>query len=105
YEITDDMVQERVDLEVSAYDEEIEVDRASQEGDVVYIDLTSAVAGDAESEYAESTYITLGDEEYGADFDQELLGASAGDTLEFSITFGDDIWMEDWMGQTVDFTV
>ena len=105
YVITDDMVQERVDLEVSAYDEEIEVDRASQEGDVVYIDLTSAVAGDAESEYAESTYITLGDEEYGADFDQELLGASAGDTLEFSITFGDDIWMEDWMGQTVDFTV
>ncbi|HIR75832.1 MAG TPA: hypothetical protein IAB97_02830 [Candidatus Choladousia intestinipullorum] len=105
YEITDDMVQERVDLEVSAYDEEIEVDRASQEGDVVYIDLTSTVGGDAESEYTESTYITLGDEEYGAEFDQELLGASAGDTLEFSITFGDDIWMEDWMGQTVDFSV
>lgn len=105
YEITDDMVQERVDLEVSAYDEEIEVDRASQEGDVIYIDLTSTVSGDAESEYTESTYITLGDEEYGAEFDQELLGASAGDTLEFSITFGDDIWMEDWMGQTVDFSV
>ena len=31
YEITDDMVQERVDLEVSAYDEEIEVDRARKE--------------------------------------------------------------------------
>lgn len=105
YEITDDMVAERVDLEVSAYDEEVDVDRTSQEGDVIYLDLTSTIGGDPDSEYEESTYLTLGDEEYGADFDQELLGASAGDTLEFSITFGDDIWMEEWMDQTVDFNV
>lgn len=105
YEVTDDMIAERIDMEVSAYSEETEVDRESKAGDIIYADITSTVQGDDDSEYTESTYITLGDEEYGAEFDEKMTGVSAGDTQEFSITFDDDIWMEEWMGQTVDFKV
>lgn len=105
YEATDDIVKDRIDMEVSSYSEEKEVDRESKAGDVIYADITSSVQGDADSEYTESTYITLGDEEYGPEFDKEMTGVSTGDTLEFSVAFDDDIWMEDWMGQTVDFKV
>lgn len=105
YEVTDDIVKDRIDMEVSSYSEEKEVDRESKAGDVIYADITSSVQGDADSEYTESTYITLGDEEYGPEFDKEMTGVSTGDTLEFSVAFDDDIWMEDWMGQTVDFKV
>lgn len=105
YEVTDDMIAERIDSELSAYSEEKEVDRESRAGDIIYADITSAVQGDDDSEYTESTYITLGDEEYGAEFDENMTGVSTGDTQEFSITFDDDIWMEEWMGQTVDFKV
>lgn len=105
YKVTDDMIAERIDTELSAYSEEKEVDRQSKSGDIIYADITSTVQGDDDSEYTESTYITLGDEEYGAEFDEKMTGVSAGDTQEFSITFDDDIWMEEWMGQTVDFKV
>lgn len=105
YEVTDDIVKDRIDMEVSSYSEEKEVDRESKAGDVIYADITSSVQGEADSEYTESTYITLGDEEYGPEFDKEMTGVSTGDTLEFSVAFDDDIWMEDWMGQTVDFKV
>ena len=105
YEITDEMVQERIDMELSMYSQETEVDRKSQAGDVVYADITSTIQGDPDSEYTESTYITLGDEEYGADFDKELTGVSSGDKLSFSVSFDEDIWMEEWINQTVDFDV
>ncbi len=95
YKVTDDMIAERIDTELSAYSEEKEVDRQSKSGDIIYADITSTVQGDDDSEYTESTYITLGDEEYGAEFDEKMTGVSAGDTQEFSITFDDDIGDDD----------
>lgn len=100
YEVTDDMIQAQIDEELEFNSEEVETDRASKDGDVIYLDLTSTVNGE---ETTESTYFYLGSQEYGAEFDEQLIGLFAGDTMEFSITFGDDIWMEEWMNQTVDF--
>lgn len=105
YEITDDLVQERIQSELESYGEEIEVERAAAEGDIVYADVTSTVHGEPDTAYTESTYMTLGDEEYSADFDQELIGASAGDTLKFSCSFDSDTWMEEWANKSVDFEV
>lgn len=105
YDITDDMVQERIQSELEASSEEIEVERAAAEGDIVYADITSTVHGEPDSTYTESTYMTLGDEEYSADFDKELTGASAGDTLKFSCSFDSDTWMEEWANKSVDFEV
>lgn len=104
YDITDDMVQEsvRTDLQMSSI--ETEVERAAADGDTIYVNLTSTVEGSSDS-YTESTYFDLGIEEYGAAFDQELIGLSAGDTKTFSISFDDSAIMEEWMNQTVTFTV
>jgi trigger factor len=98
------MIQEQIDSELTYAAEENEVDRASESGDIVYVELTSSISGEEDSESMESTYFQLGDEEYGADFDQQLTGVTAGETQTFSITFGDDIWVDEWVGQTVDFT-
>jgi trigger factor len=104
YEVTDDFVQEQIDENLSAAADEIEVDRASQTGDIVYVDLTSSIQGEEDSESVESTYFMLGDEEYGEAFDEQLTGVSTGDTVTFSVTFDEDIWIDEWIDQTVDFT-
>lgn len=103
YEITDDLVQEEIDADLASYAEENETDRASVPGDVVYTDMTYSIEGEDDSEATESTFFTVGEEEFGADFDKEITGVSAGDTLSFSITFDDDIWMDEWVDQTVNF--
>ncbi len=104
YEITDDMVQEEIQEELTDAGEEASTDAPSEDGDTVYLNLTSKVEGEDEDSEPEETFVTLGQEEYGADFDKELTGVSTGDTKEFSITFGDDIWEESWIGKKVDFT-
>lgn len=100
YEITDDMVQTQIEEELELYAEEIEVDRASADGDVIYLDLTSSVNGE---ETTESTYFYLGSQEYGEEFDKQLTGLSVGDSKTFSITFDDEIWIDEWADQTVEF--
>ncbi|MDO4322866.1 MAG: hypothetical protein Q4C61_10100 [Lachnospiraceae bacterium] len=105
YEITDDMVQERILSELEAYGEEVEVNRAAAEGDIIYADITSTIHGEPDTAFTESTYMTLGDEEYSADFDKKLLGASSGDTLKFTCSFDNDTWMDEWANKSVDFEV
>ena len=116
YTVSDEMVQERIQDELYTYSEEKEVEKAA-EGNIVYADVTSSVQGaksaedesgtegDEDSDNSESTYFTIGDEDYGEEFDQKLIGASAGDELSFSITYDDDSWYEEWANQTVDFQV
>jgi trigger factor len=105
YDITDDMVQEEIENELEYYGEEVEVDRAAAEGDIVYADVTSTVQGESDTAYTESTSVTLGYADYGADFDSNLIGASAGDTLKFTCSYDDDVWEETWANKSVDFEV
>lgn len=105
YEITDDMVSEAIDSELMYYTEEVPVDRAAQEGDIIYMTMTSSIQGQEASEVSEDTYLTLGYEEYGPEMDAQLLGMSAGESAEFSVTFDDTFWNPDWADQTVDFKI
>lgn len=104
YKITDELVQEMIDSDLQMSSIETDVDRAAATDDVIYVDLTYAVQGSSDST-TESTYFYLGMEEYGAEFDQALIGLSVGDTKEFSITFDDSAIMAEWMNETVDFEV
>ncbi len=104
YEITDEMVQERIDEERYMYSDEVEADKAV-EGSVVYADVTSSVQGSEGSENTESTFFTIGEEDYGEEFDAQLIGSSAGDELNFSISYDEDAWFDEWIGNTVDFDV
>ena len=104
YEITDDMVQDEIQGELEDASEEESTNAPSEDGNTIYMNLTATVDGE-EAADPEETFITLGQEEYGAEFDEKLTGVSTGDTLEFTITYGDDTWQEDWQGKTVDFSV
>ncbi|MCD7882676.1 MAG: hypothetical protein LUI87_03055 [Lachnospiraceae bacterium] len=107
YTITDDMVQELIEEELDLYREETEVDRAAESGDIIYLVLTATIDGSDDSS-EEQTFFSLGDAEYGEDFDEALIGASAEDELAFDITFAEDasdttFIDEEWNGQTVHF--
>lgn len=104
YTVTDEMVQDRIQDDLYAYSDENEVEKAA-EGNTVYADVSSSVSGSDSAEEPESTFFTIGDADYGEEFDQKLIGTSVGDELSFSITYGDDAWYDEWVDQTVDFQV
>ena len=103
YDITDEMVQEQIDAARQDAATEEEKSEPSTTGDIVYVTLKSSVKDVADSEDSEDTYFTIGDADYGEDFDTALTGVSAGDKKTFSIDFGDDFWIDTWAGHTVDF--
>lgn len=105
YDVTDEMVQERIQDELYTYSEENEVDHPAEEGNTVYVDVTASVSGSEDDAEPESTFFTIGDADYGEEFDQQLIGASSGDELSFSVSYGDDAWYDEWVDQTVDFQV
>lgn len=103
YDVTDDDVQDRIEELLNEASTETDIDTPAAEGNIVYVTLTSTT--DGVSTDPEDTYFTLGDMEYGEEFDQQLTGLKTGDTKTFQITFGDDIWIEDWLDKTVEFKV
>lgn len=95
YEITDDMVQDEIDSELSEASEEISTDKPSVEGDTVYFTMTYKVEGDdSQDGEEEDSSVILGQEDYGAEFDEKLTGVSAGDKLDFSISYDEDICLQ-----------
>ncbi|MCD7955896.1 MAG: hypothetical protein LUG93_09150 [Lachnospiraceae bacterium] len=107
YEITDEMVQETIEEELSGSTIETEVDRAAAMGDVVNLDLAYTVESTGESG-SMNTYFCLGDADYGEEFDEALVGVSAKDVVSFSITFSESdleetLIEEEWAGETVSF--
>ena len=103
YDITDEMVQEQIDAARQDAATEEEKSDPSTTGDIVYVTLKSSVKDVADSEESEDTYFTIGDADYGEDFDAALTGVSTGDEKTFSIDFDDDFWIDTWAGHTVDF--
>ncbi len=86
------------------YATEIDVTDGAADGDTILFDYTATVNGEAET--VEQMTIDLGYSEYGEAFDQHLVGCKAGDDLTFSVSFTeDDYVVENWIDETVDFTV
>ncbi len=104
YEISDEMVQQRIEEELETYAQEKEEERPAQEGDTVYGNVSYVIRDSEEEPYQEKDFfLTIGYEEYGAEFDEKVTGASKGDKLEFSISYSEDDEMIEWAGKTVDF--
>lgn len=105
YDITDELIQERIQSDLADASEEVEVDRAAAEGDVVYADVTSTIHGEPDTTSTESTYVTLGDAEYSEDFDNQIIGAKVNDLLTFTCSFDNDAFIDEWANKAVDFEV
>jgi trigger factor len=103
YEISDEDVDDEVNNLLSDYVQYEEKDTA-ENGDYVEVYMTGTIDGEVFVDYPEEegdTYdILLGYNEFGEEFDANLLGAAKGDTLSFSIT-GD----EDLAGMTADYNI
>lgn len=106
-EISDELVDARIEQNLQNVSEQQPVEgRGIQNGDIVYFDYTSTVNGKTPVD-GEGTdqMITIGSGEAVEGFDDGLLGASVGDTVNFSVDYPDDYWDVEYAGNTVDFTV
>ncbi|MCI5857598.1 MAG: hypothetical protein MR016_09610 [Agathobacter sp.] len=108
YEITDEDVDEEIDNLLNDYIQYTPKDSA-EDGDYVEVYMTAVADGNVLFEYPQEegdTYeILLGYNEFGAEFDEKLLGVSAGDELEFDVTYGQDYEDDVLAGQTVNYQI
>lgn len=82
------------------------VERAAQDGDVLLIDFEGLVDGKAfEGGKASDHMLELGGGQLIEGFEEQLGGASAGETREVKVTFPDDYQAEDLAGEDAVFTV
>lgn len=105
-EVTDDEVMASLNSSIGTdYYTEV-TDRPVQEGDVVNIDYTGKKDGKAFDGGTASGYdLTIGSNTFIDGFEDGLIGANTGDTLDLNLTFPDNYYSEDLAGQDVVFTV
>ena len=105
-EVTDDEVMASLNSSIGTdYYTEV-TDRPVQEGDVVNIDYTGKKDGQAFDGGTASGYdLTIGSNTFIDGFEDGLIGANTGDTLDLNLTFPDNYYSEDLAGQDVVFTV
>ena len=104
YTVTEDDVAEELDDRMYNYTYTEEVtDRPAASGDSITVDLEITVDGETQTMTDYET--ELGYEMLGSEFDAHVINTSIGDTVTFSQTFGEDDFMTDWAGKTVDFKV
>ena len=100
YEISEADIEEGIESLLYDYIEYKEVNRASKTGDIVNLSLIATLDEETLLEYSEDEgyEVYLGDEEFGAEFDEKLIGVSSGDTLSFSISYEEDSDITDFAG-------
>lgn len=105
-EVTDEDVENRIQSVLSQNQEEVEVDRAAEEGDVVNIDYTGYQNGEEfAGGSAEGEDLELGSGTMIDGFEDGLIGLKKGDTKELNLTFPEDYREAALAGQSVVFDV
>lgn len=107
YEVTEDDINERIEYLTYDYIEYNEVNRPSENGDCLTVNMTASINGEVILDYTdeEGYDIYLGYEEFGTDFDEKLTGVSTGDELSFTLTHDEDFSYSELAGSTVDYAV
>ncbi|MGD9694361.1 MAG: trigger factor [Thermoleophilia bacterium] len=82
------------------------VDRAAATGDFLVIDFDGSIAGRRlKSAGARDYSVELGGGRLLPEFERALTGASAGDSVTFPVSYGEDDQRDELRGRTVDYTV
>jgi trigger factor len=105
-----DVPQERIDEELERLREGFgslnPVERPAAEGDVAVIDYVGTLDGNAFAGGSDTdATIELGSGRFLPDFEEGLVGKSAGDEAEFEVSFPEDYGAEELAGQTAVFRV
>lgn len=105
-EVSEELIQTQIDSTVSFYAHEHEItDRGAKIGDTVKFSLTAEIDGAAAQDFAqEEGSMMLGFDSYGADADDALTGAKAGDVVTAEMTLPEDDRYGENAGKTVDMT-
>lgn len=86
--------------------EDVEVERAAQEGDKVVVDFAGRAEGEPfEGGTGEDMEFVVGQGQMIADFDQAVVAMSPGEDKTFEATFPEDYQSEALKGKTVEFDV
>ena len=106
YTVSEEDIDDAVEELLYDYIDYEEVDRPAKEGDYVLVSYFKAtIDGEVYEKYKEDDEyeIPLDGEYYGTDFDDQVIGASVGDELSFSVTYSDDFDDMDFAGNTVEY--
>lgn len=104
YKVTENALNQAIHEQLSDYIDYQTVERASRDGDVVETDYSISIDGELYDEDNDYNF-TLGEKEYGEEFDQKLTGVLAGDELDFSLEYSADYSDMDFAGQTANFKI
>jgi trigger factor len=105
-EVPDEAVQAELDRLREAFASLTPVGRAAASGDALLIDYRGTIDGEPfEGSEARDFMVELGREGLLPEFDEALIGASAGDELSVEVTFPDDHRPEELAAKTASFAV
>lgn len=108
YTVTDEDIQNRIDYDVSLFDEEIEKDESlpAEEGDVAWIDYVGRIDGkEFEGGSATDYNVQLGSGELIPGFEDAIIGHKVTEQFTVDLVFPDDYENPDLAGKPVTFDV
>ncbi len=108
YEVTDEAVQDYIETYMLPYyPMTVETDKTTvEDGDVVNIDYVGTLDGEEFDGGSDTGYdLTIGSDTFIDGFEDGLIGAEVGATVDLNLTFPEDYSSEDLAGQDVVFTV
>ena len=106
-EVTDENIDSELSYELSMMPMEVDDENAKvTEGDTVNIDYVGKINGkEFDGGSAEGTDLRIGSGQFIDGFEDGLVGAVKGQTVELNLTFPDDYSDEEYAGKDVTFTV
>lgn len=103
-EVTDADVEERIERERNNLAELVIKEAAAEDGDTVVIDFVGSIDGvEFDGGKGENFSLGLGSGQFIPGFEDQLVGHSAGETVDVSVTFPEDYQAEDLAGKEAKF--
>ncbi|CKJ17986.1 TPA: trigger factor [Streptococcus pneumoniae] len=103
-EVTDADVEERIERERNNLAELVIKEAAAENGDTVVIDFVGSIDGvEFDGGKGENFSLELGSGQFIPGFEDQLVGHSAGETVDVIVTFPEDYQVEDLAGKEAKF--
>lgn len=105
-EVTDEEVDAKVERERNNLAELVIKDGAAEQGDTVVIDFVGSVDGvEFDGGKGDNFSLELGSGQFIPGFEDQLVGAKAGETVEVNVTFPEDYQASDLAGKAAKFVI
>ena len=105
-DVTDEEVDAEINKELEKNGRTVTVDRAIEDGDVAHIDFVGYMDGEPfENGSGEDFDLEIGSHSFVDTFEEQLIGAKAGDDVEVNVTFPKQYQAKDLAGKEAKFEV